>query len=72
MTLQGQKILIIGGTSGIGLAIAQAAVAEGGQVVIAGRTINQANVAKLTIAGGCEGIAIDIGMKQALSKRSKL
>ena len=72
MTLQGQKILIIGGTSGIGLAIAQAAVAEEGEVVIAGRTINQVNVAKAKVGGICEGIAIDIGDEASVVEASKL
>ena len=61
MKLHGQKVLIIGGTSGIGLAIAQAAVVEGAQVVITGRTIDQVHAAKAKIDGICEGIAMDIG-----------
>jgi NAD(P)-dependent dehydrogenase (short-subunit alcohol dehydrogenase family) len=35
MTLNGQRIVVLGGSSGIGLATAQAAVREGARVVIA-------------------------------------
>ena len=35
MTLEGKRIVVLGGSSGIGLAIAQAAGAEGAKVVIA-------------------------------------
>lgn len=37
MAFSEQKVLIVGGSSGIGLATAQAAVAAGAQVVITGR-----------------------------------
>lgn len=35
MTLQGRRIVVLGGSSGIGLAVAQAAAREGATVVIA-------------------------------------
>ena len=35
MTLNGQRIVVLGGSSGIGLATAQAAAREGARVVIA-------------------------------------
>lgn len=38
MSLQGAHILVLGGSSGIGLAVARAALAEGARVAIAGRT----------------------------------
>ena len=38
MTVQGKKVLVTGGTSGIGEAIARAYAAEGADVVITGRS----------------------------------
>lgn len=35
MTLQGKRIIVLGGSSGIGEAVAQAAACEGAAVVIA-------------------------------------
>jgi len=37
MKLQGKRVLITGGSSGIGLAIAEAMLAEGARVAITGR-----------------------------------
>ena len=37
MTLTGQRVVVVGGTSGMGLATARAAVAQGAEVVAAGR-----------------------------------
>jgi NAD(P)-dependent dehydrogenase (short-subunit alcohol dehydrogenase family) len=34
VTLKGKRILILGGTSGIGLAVAEAVAAEGAEVVV--------------------------------------
>lgn len=50
-----QKVLITGGTAGIGQAIAKACVAKGHSVVVTGR-----NPAKLAAAVGVEAIAWDI------------
>jgi NAD(P)-dependent dehydrogenase (short-subunit alcohol dehydrogenase family) len=61
MRFQGQKILVIGGTSGIGLAIAQVAASEGAHVIIAGRTQERVTAAQSKVIGSCEGTTIDIG-----------
>jgi NAD(P)-dependent dehydrogenase (short-subunit alcohol dehydrogenase family) len=37
MTLEGKRVVIVGGTSGIGFAVAQAARAQGASVVVASR-----------------------------------
>jgi NAD(P)-dependent dehydrogenase (short-subunit alcohol dehydrogenase family) len=37
MILKSKRIVVLGGSSGIGLAVAQAAAAEGAQIVIASR-----------------------------------
>ena len=61
MTLQGKRIVIIGGTSGMGLATAKAAAALGAQVVIGGRTNEKLERAKKEIGGKVTGLALDVG-----------
>jgi len=53
MRLKDKKVLVIGGGSGMGLAIAEAAVREGGQVIIAGRSESKLKAA-------CEKIGTDV------------
>lgn len=52
MTLTGQRILIVGGASGIGHAVAQAAIADGATVTIA-----STNADRVTAAAGALGAA---------------
>jgi NAD(P)-dependent dehydrogenase (short-subunit alcohol dehydrogenase family) len=51
MQLQGKKVVVVGGSSGIGLAVAQIAKREGAEVVIASRS-----AAKLEAAAGPLGV----------------
>lgn len=53
MRLKDKKVLVIGGGSGMGLAIAEAAVREGGQVIIAGRSESKLDAA-------CQKIGKDV------------
>jgi NAD(P)-dependent dehydrogenase (short-subunit alcohol dehydrogenase family) len=53
MRLKDKKVLVIGGGSGMGLAIAETAVREGGQVVIAGRSESKLDAA-------CQKIGTDV------------
>lgn len=58
--LQNQRIVIIGGSSGIGLAVAQAAGAAGAQLVIASRSAQKLAAARAQIAGDVEGLTLDV------------
>lgn len=49
MELQGQRILVIGGSSGIGLAVAGRAAAAGAEVTIAGRSAERLTAAAATL-----------------------
>lgn len=59
MVLNGQRILIVGGSSGIGLATAVAAVARGAEIIIAGRSEDRLRHAIAQIGSG-SSIALDI------------
>ena len=59
MTLNGKRIVVLGGSSGIGLATAQAALREGASVIIA--SSQQARVEQaLSTLPGAEGHAVDL------------
>lgn len=55
-----QKILVVGGTSGIGLATAKLAVALGGQVTVASRTSEKVNAAQKFIGPAVAGRVLDL------------
>jgi NADPH:quinone reductase-like Zn-dependent oxidoreductase len=59
MTLDGQRIVILGGSSGIGLATAQAAAKEDASVVIASSRKLRLDEALATLPAGAEGYALD-------------
>jgi NAD(P)-dependent dehydrogenase (short-subunit alcohol dehydrogenase family) len=60
MSLRGKKVVIIGGTSGIGFAVAEGALAEHAEVVVA--SSQQANVeaAAMRLGAGAKGFPIDV------------
>lgn len=60
MSVQGKKVVIIGGTSGIGLATAKAAIAAGAEVVIASRSAQKLATAKADIGGEIDAQTIDL------------
>jgi NAD(P)-dependent dehydrogenase (short-subunit alcohol dehydrogenase family) len=60
MTLNDQRIVVLGGTSGIGLAVAQAAAAEGARVVVASRDLTRIEQALATLPASAEGRALDL------------
>ena len=67
MNLNGKRVLITGGSSGIGLAIAEAMLAKGARVVVTGRRPDALKVAIDGLRKGSrsiEGIAADVGDRQ--------
>ena len=60
MRFQGKKIVVIGGSSGMGLATAKAASAEGARVIIASRSEEKLRQAKAQIQGSVEGLTVNI------------
>lgn len=59
MTLKDRTLVIIGGSSGIGLATAKAAATEGARVIITGRSQERLNSAAAEIGGGAAAVALD-------------
>jgi NAD(P)-dependent dehydrogenase (short-subunit alcohol dehydrogenase family) len=60
MTLANKTIVVLGGSSGIGLAIAKAAKAEGAKVVITGRSQQRLEAARAAIGGEVQAVSLDI------------
>lgn len=60
MKFQGQKIIVIGGSSGIGLATAKMAGAEGATVIIASRSEEKLRKAADQIQGRVETITVNV------------
>ena len=60
MSLEGKKIVIIGGSSGIGLGTAQAAAVEGAIVVIASRSQEKLEHARDQIQGDVQTVIVDV------------
>jgi short-subunit dehydrogenase len=66
MNLQGKRVLITGGSSGIGYAIAEAILAKGARLVITGRRADVLQQAKekLRPSGSIETVAADVGTEE--------
>lgn len=60
MSLSGQRILVVGGGSGIGYAVAEGALAEGAKVVIASTSAERLAKAAGGLGGGVETARLDV------------
>lgn len=59
MSLKNQKIVVVGGSSGMGLAAAQALAKAGAAVVIASRSQEKLDTAKISISGEVQTYRLD-------------
>ena len=66
MDLNGKRIVILGGSSGIGLAVAQAAAKDGASLVIASSRQERVAAALQQLPAGTEGHAVDLGDEAAI------
>lgn len=57
--MQNQRVVIVGGSSGMGLRVAQLVVAAGGRVVIGGRDADRLAQATATLGGQAESRRVD-------------
>ena len=62
-TVKGKKVILLGGSSGLGLATAKAAAREGAKVVIVSANQQRINDALQQLPEGAEGHAIDLGQE---------
>src|ERR1700719_869942 len=58
--LSGKRIVVLGGSSGIGLSVAQQAVEQGARAIIASSNANRVKQAVATLDGKAEGHALDL------------
>jgi NAD(P)-dependent dehydrogenase (short-subunit alcohol dehydrogenase family) len=58
MLLAGKKVVVVGGSSGIGLATAELAKAQGAEVIVASRSANKVKAAAAKV--GATGIVCDV------------
>ena len=65
-TLAGKRIIILGGSAGIGLAVAQAAAAEGAVVVIGSSNPIRVDEALKTLPATATGHAVDLSSEEAI------
>src|SRR5258708_39450403 len=67
MSLRTKRVVVIGGTSGIGFAVAEMALGEHAKVIVA--SSNQANVdsAVKRLAEGASGVALDVTDEAAVA-----
>ena len=66
---QGKKLLVVGGTSGMGLQTARMVLAEGGSVVIVGHRADKAEAARQELAelGQAWALTADLGSDEGLA-----
>ncbi|WP_405845969.1 SDR family oxidoreductase [Streptomyces sp. NBC_01518] len=66
MGLRGQRIVVIGGTAGIGFAVAEAAAREGARVVVASRRQESVDAALKRLPEDAEGQVLDASDEDAV------
>lgn len=68
MSLQNQRVVVVGGSSGIGLAVAQAAAAQGARVVLASRSQAKLDAALATLGAGHDAVALDFTVEKQVRR----
>jgi NAD(P)-dependent dehydrogenase (short-subunit alcohol dehydrogenase family) len=58
--VHGKKVVIVGGASGIGLAVAEAALGQGAEVVVASSQQTNVDAALKRLGKGAEGSTVDV------------
>ena len=73
-SLENQTVVILGGSSGMGLATAKAAKADGAKVVVTGRSRDKLQSAEAELGNGARALALDIsdeaGTRKLLDRKS--
>lgn len=66
--LAGKRVVVLGGSEGIGLATASAAIAEGASVVIASRSEEKLTRAAAELGPGARGVATDLAREEDVKR----
>jgi NAD(P)-dependent dehydrogenase (short-subunit alcohol dehydrogenase family) len=67
MSLSGKRVVVLGGTSGIGLAVAEAAAREGARPVVVSRELARVEATVAGLPAGAEGFAVDVTDEAAVT-----
>ena len=67
MSIDGKRVVVIGGSSGIGFATAKAAAANGARVLIASRDHDRLEAARASLGGSVEALVLDVTDPLAVS-----
>ncbi|CAH0344572.1 SDR family oxidoreductase [Bacillus sp. CECT 9360] len=67
MLLTGKRVVVVGGTSGIGLATAKAFLEESAQIIIASRSASKLSEAKQSLGDGVETYEVDFRSDEKLA-----
>jgi NAD(P)-dependent dehydrogenase (short-subunit alcohol dehydrogenase family) len=59
-SLRDQTVVVVGASSGMGLAICQACAALGARVVMASRSLEKLELARVTVKGQTEAVSVDM------------
>lgn len=68
MTLREQRIIVIGGSSGMGLATARAAAHEGATVTVVSSRPERVDAALTSLPAGCDGAVVDVRDEDAVAQ----
>ena len=68
MGIENESVVIIGGSSGMGLAIAKEAADAGGAVIIAGRSQSRLDDARRAISGDVTVYIVDVSDEKSIMK----
>jgi NAD(P)-dependent dehydrogenase (short-subunit alcohol dehydrogenase family) len=66
-SLQNKRVIVLGGSSGIGLAVAEQAASQGASVVIASSSAERVQKAVESVGGEAQGQAVDVSDEQAVA-----
>jgi NAD(P)-dependent dehydrogenase (short-subunit alcohol dehydrogenase family) len=66
MNLAGKRVVVLGGTSGIGLAVARKAAGEGASIVIASSSEAKVDRALQQLSGSAAGLTIDLTQEDSI------
>ena len=66
MSLTAKRVVVLGGTSGIGLAVVQAAAREGATPVVVSRDQTRVDATVALLPAGAEGFAVDVADEAAV------